>query len=78
MNKSREVEVEDPNKMCGKLGSHNLNIIPIVTMCHNPSLGLATKAMVYKVAGQKGNLGVTSCALESAKKCEGMNLHTPK
>jgi len=28
--------------------------------CRNPSLGLATKAKVYKGVGQKGSLGVTS------------------
>jgi hypothetical protein len=31
-----------------------------------------------KVAGQKGNQEVTFHALGSAKKCEGVNLHTPK
>jgi hypothetical protein len=33
-NKSREVEVEDPNQMCGKLGSHNLNTVPTLLQCH--------------------------------------------
>ncbi len=47
-------------------------------MCCNLSLGFATKARVYKVAGQKGSLGVTSSAPENAKECEGMNPHTPK
>jgi hypothetical protein len=28
--------------------------------------------------GQEGSLGVTSHVPESAKKCEGMNSHTPK
>jgi hypothetical protein len=46
--------------------------------CHNPSLGLATKAKVCKVVGQKGNMGVTFHAPESAKECEGMKLHIPK
>jgi hypothetical protein len=46
--------------------------------CHNPNLGLATKARACKVVGQEGSLGVTSHVLESAKKCEGMNLHTSK
>jgi len=46
--------------------------------CHNPSLGLATKARVYKGAIQEGSLGVTSHALESVGDCQGMNLHTPK
>ncbi len=39
----------------------------------NPSLGLATKARDYKVAGQKGSPGVTSHAPKSAKKCEDYN-----
>ncbi len=38
-----------------------------MTSCHNPSLGLATKAKGWKVAGQEGDLGVTSHALGSAK-----------
>jgi hypothetical protein len=46
--------------------------------CHNPNLGLATKARACKCAGQKGSLRVTFHAPESAKECEGMNLHTPK
>jgi len=46
--------------------------------CRNPSLELATKVRVCKVAGQEGSLGVTPHALESVEKCEGMNLHTPK
>jgi hypothetical protein len=28
--------------------------------------------------GQEGSLGVTFHALENARKCEGMNPHTPK
>jgi len=39
--------------------------------CHNPSLGLATKARACKVASQKKKLG-------NERKCEGMNCHTPK
>jgi len=39
--------------------------------CHNLSLGLATKARVYKIVGQERKLG-------SERKCEGMNLHIPK
>ncbi len=45
--------------------------------CRNPSLGLATKARVCKVADQEGSPGITFRALRSAKECEGMNLHTP-
>ncbi len=47
-------------------------------MCHNPSLGLATKAKACKSAGLEGSSGVTFHAFRSAKECEGMNLHTPK
>jgi hypothetical protein len=46
--------------------------------CHNPSLGLVTKAKACKGAGQKGSPGVTSHAFGSAKECEGMNLYIPK
>jgi hypothetical protein len=46
--------------------------------CHNPSLGLATKARVCKGAGQEGSPWVTSHAPGSVRKCEGMNLHMPK
>ncbi len=46
--------------------------------CHNPSLGLATKAKACKVAGQEGSPEVTLHVLKSVKKCEGMNPHTPK
>ncbi len=46
--------------------------------CHNPSLGLATKARACKVAGHKGSPRITSRVPKSAKECEGMNLHTPK
>jgi len=46
--------------------------------CHDPSLGLTTKAKTYKGAGQEGNPRVTSHAPESEGECEGMNPHTPK
>jgi hypothetical protein len=46
--------------------------------CHNPSLGLATKARACKSASQEGSPGVTYHAPRSAKECEGMNPHTPK
>jgi hypothetical protein len=46
-------------------------------VCHNPSLGLTTKARACEVAGQEGSLGITSHALESAKECEVMDPHTP-
>jgi hypothetical protein len=38
---------------------------------HNPTLGLVTKAKVYKVAGQERKP-------ENEQKCEGLNPHTPK
>ncbi len=50
----------------------------IIALCHNPSLGLTTKARAYKGASQEGSPGVTSYAPRSAKECEGMNPHTPK
>ncbi len=46
--------------------------------CRNPSLGLATKARAYEGTSQEGSPGVTFHAPESARECEGMNLHTPK
>jgi len=46
--------------------------------CRNPSLGLATKARGYKVAGQEGNMGVMPHAPRSARECEGIDPHTPK
>jgi hypothetical protein len=50
----------------------------IKSKCRNPSLGLATKARVYKVVNQEGSPGVTPHALENVGKCEGMNPHTSK
>jgi len=41
------------------------------TQCNNPSIGIATKARGCKVVGQERKPG-------SERKCEGMNLHTPK
>ncbi len=48
--------------------------------CHycNPSLGLTTKARGCKVAGQEGSMGVMPHAPGSARKCEGIEPHTPK
>jgi len=48
------------------------------TFCHNPNLGLATKARVCKGVGQERSLGVTFHAPEKVGKCEGMNFHIPK
>jgi len=50
----------------------------LFVICCNPSLGLATKARACKGMGQEGSMGVTSHALRSVGKCEGINLHTPK
>ncbi len=44
-----------------------------VVVCHNPSLGLVTKARGCKVASQEGSSGVMPHAPESARKCEGIN-----
>jgi hypothetical protein len=46
-------------------------------MCHNLNFGLATKAKGLQRCGPRESLGVTSHTLESVRKCEGMNLHTP-
>jgi len=46
--------------------------------CHNPNLGLTTKARGCKVTGQKGSPGVMPHALGSARECEGIGPHTPK
>jgi hypothetical protein len=45
--------------------------------CHNPSLGLTTKARACKGEGQEGSLGVIFHAHGSVEKCEGMNLTLP-
>ncbi len=44
--------------------------------CHNPSLGLTTKARACKIAGQEGSLRVMH-APRSVGKCEG-TLTLPK
>jgi len=46
--------------------------------CRNLSFGLATKAKGLQGCGPRGSPGVTSHIPESARKCEGGNLHTPK
>ncbi len=46
--------------------------------CHNPNLGLTTKARACKVAGQEGSPGDASHAPRNVGKCEGMNPHTSK
>jgi hypothetical protein len=52
-------------------------IIQHYTKCCNPSLGLATKARVCKVAGQEGSLGVTSCAPGMQKSVREWTLTVP-
>ncbi len=47
-------------------------------LCRNPNLGLATKARGCKVTGQEGSPGVMPHAPGSARKCEGIDPHTPK
>ncbi len=47
-------------------------------ICHNPSLGLPTKARACKGAGQEWSSGITFYAHRNVGKCEGMNPHTPK
>jgi len=42
-------------------------------LCCNPSLGLATKARACEGVGQEWSPRVTFHALESVRKCEGMN-----
>jgi hypothetical protein len=45
----------------------------ITSCCHNPSLGLTTKARACEDAGQKWSAWITFHAPESVGKCEGMN-----
>jgi hypothetical protein len=56
----------------GNMPNHHLvNCVLEIVKCRNPSLGLATKAKGYKVAGQEGDPGVTSHAPGSAKSVKG-------
>jgi hypothetical protein len=50
----------------------------LLKFCHNPSLGLMTKARACKVAGQEESSGITPHAPGNVGKCEGMNPHTSK
>jgi hypothetical protein len=45
--------------------------------CHNPSLGLVTKASVCKGASQEWSPRIRFHVLESVGECEGLNSHTP-
>jgi hypothetical protein len=47
-------------------------------LCHNPNLGLVTKARACKGAGQEGSPRVTSRAPGNVGECEVMTPHTPK
>jgi hypothetical protein len=42
-------------------------IVSLLSICRNSSLGLATKERVYKGMGQEGSPGVTSHALGSVE-----------
>jgi len=55
-----------------------LTVDMVQDICHNLSLGLVTKVKASKGEDQEGRLGVTFHVPENARKCEGMNLHTPK
>jgi hypothetical protein len=47
-------------------------------ICRNPNLKLTTKARGCKVASQEGSPGIMLHAPRSARKCEGIDSHTPK
>ncbi len=55
-----------------------LGVGALIHECHNPNLGLATKARGCKVAGEERSLRFMVHAFGSAKECEGIDLHTPK
>jgi len=59
------------NKKNLKLGLE----IGVRIFCCNPSLGLAKGC---KVVSQEGSLGIMPHAFGSARKCEGIDPHTPK
>jgi hypothetical protein len=59
--------------------TYTTKVILIVNVgCCNPNLGLATKARACKVVGQEESPGIKPHALESARKCWGIDPHTPK
>jgi len=73
-NNSMKIEDTRMFEHWGKMLKSSCSIFAILTIklvCCNPSLGLVTKARACKVAGQERKLG-------NERKCEGMNLHTPK
>jgi hypothetical protein len=51
---------------------------PIYHLCHNPSLGLATKARGLQGYGPRGRPGSHFTCSRECKECESMNPHTPK
>jgi hypothetical protein len=59
--------------LLGKLWLRDAKVI-----CHNPSLGLVTKARACKSAREEGGLGDTYYTPGNAGKCGRMNPHTPK
>jgi hypothetical protein len=65
-----------------KFSKHWIRLIMIskiiLKSCHNPSLGLMTKARACKGVGQEGSLQVTSHAPGNVGECEGINPHIPK
>jgi len=75
-----EVVALDVDDCCAFVSSSIVGICGLffIYVCRNPSLGLTTKARGCKVAGQKRNLKVMPHAPENARKCEGIDLHTPK
>jgi len=48
----------------------------MVGKCHNPSIGLVTKARACEGVGQEGGSAITFHALGSANECEGMKPHS--
>jgi len=55
-----------------------ISIFYSLQCCCNPNLGLTTKVKACKVAGQEGSLRVMLHVPGSARKCEGIDPHTPK
>jgi hypothetical protein len=59
--------------LLGKLWLKNAKVT-----CHNPNLGLVTKARACKSARQEKGLGDAYYTPGSAGECGRMNPHTPK
>jgi len=73
-----EMGLHDPFEHLTKIMAKKRVGSQIGNLCHNPSLGLTTKARACKVAGQEGSLGIMMHAPGSARECEGIDPHTPK